>query len=126
MEKRSKGRKLNDLLKFMRESSFEEGEMKILREKKAKFFRRKSERRFDFGPAQIRNKNFEARAEPWASAGEGKGGSCPPWPFKNSMFLDFLGKIVSFLLFFRQEVGSCPPGKFLPSPGKKSLRTPMG
>jgi hypothetical protein len=24
------------------------------------------------------------------------------------------------LLFFRQKVGSCPPGKFLPSPGKKS------
>ncbi len=73
MGKRSKGRKLNDLLKFMRESSFEEGEMKNLREEKAKFFRGKSgktqfekksfkkkfnERRFDLGPAQSRNKEF--------------------------------------------------------------------
>jgi hypothetical protein len=41
-----------------------------------------------------------------------------PQPAKNSMFLDFLGKIVSFSLFFRQKVGSCPHLE-------KSLRTPM-
>jgi hypothetical protein len=35
----------------------------------------------------------------WASAGEGKGGSC---------IVSFWGKIVSFSLFFKQKVGSCP------------------
>ncbi len=45
----------------------------------------------------------------------GQGGFLPsppprgrPRPAKNSMFLDFLGKILSFLLFFRQKVGSYP------------------
>jgi hypothetical protein len=33
----------------------------------------------------------------------------------------FWRKIVSFSLFFRQKIGSCPPpGNFLPSPGKKT------
>jgi hypothetical protein len=56
------------------------------------------------------------------------GGSCPPplagqgRPKIVCFFIFFGGKIVSFLLFFRQKVGSCPspPGKCLPSPGKKS------
>ncbi len=59
--------------------------------------------------------------------GRARGGSCPPWPAKNSMFLYFLGKIVSFFCWFLgQKVGSCPPppGKFLPSPGKKVCGRP--
>ncbi len=39
---------------------------------------------------------------------------------KNSMFLDFFEKKVSFLLLFRQKVGSCPPGNL-----EKSLWTLM-
>jgi hypothetical protein len=38
-----------------------------------------------------------------ASAGEGKGGSCPPGrlkPAKNSMFLDFFGKNSIFFVVF--------------------------
>jgi hypothetical protein len=59
------------------------------------------------------------------SHGRPQGGALAPllagqgWP-KILCFRLFLGKIVSFLLFFRQKLGSCPPGKFLPSPGKKS------
>ncbi len=50
-------------------------------------------------------------------------------PVENSVFLDFYEKnikIKSFLLFFKQKVGSCPPppGNIFPFPGK-NLRTPM-
>jgi hypothetical protein len=53
----------------------------------------------------------------WASAGEGKGALAPsPGRPKIVCFCTFLGKIVSFLLFFRQKVGSCPPlENFCPS-----------
>jgi hypothetical protein len=39
------------------------------------------------------------------------------------MFLDFLGKLVSFLLFFRQKVGSCP-WKIFALPWKKVCGRP--
>ncbi len=43
-----------------------------------------------------------------------------PRPAKNSMFLDFFRKNSIFSIVLRQKVGFCPPGKFLPSPWKKS------
>jgi len=54
--------------------------------------------------------------------GEGKGGSCPP-PLagqKLYVFRLFFGKILSYLLVFRQKVGSCPPPwKIFAIPWKK-------
>ncbi len=61
----------------------------------------------------------------WASAGEGvRRSSCPLWPAKAALKYYFLGNNSIFFVAFRQKLGSCPPGKILPSPGK-SLKTPM-
>ncbi len=56
---------------------------------------------------------------------EGQGGSLAPppspRPAKNSMFLDFFGKNSNFFVAFQAKSRFlAPPGKFLPSPGKKS------
>jgi hypothetical protein len=62
----------------------------------------------------------------WASAGEGKGGLLPPpWPAKNSMFLDFFGKNSIFFVVFKAKSRFLPPPwKFFALPWKKVCGRP--
>jgi hypothetical protein len=65
------------------------------------------------------------RAPPWASAGEGKRGTCHPWPAKMVCFLTFLKeKSIFFSIFWGNSMFLPCPRKYCP-PLEKSLRTSM-
>ncbi len=62
-----------------------------------------------------RSRKYSLPFNPWASGVGSRGCSSPPppWPAKNSMFLDYFEKMVSFTSIFRQKVGSWSPWKIL-------------